>query len=317
MTQNCNCHGSGGQYSQTVAAIIERPRYSPGLILEDSDLTSAVDYTQSLSRLLFRNLFGCGVICGLNVKIDTDCGLNVTVSPGLALDGCGDPLQLPAPVTIAFDKKKADQISKDGSVFWVTLCGKEKLCQPRALVCEADDYDGVTQATRIRSLSELSISFEKPECICGCPDPDQKPGAAQGTSASAAAGPVSGRDTCVDDHATRVDCAEDCGCGTACDCGCCVLLARVSFAVGKESPDGKWTVQHKGVRRLVRPAMVADRDPFAPPATTDEAIQAPPKSAEKTVAPPVRLEPTLEPTAVAVGEAATPPEDGKDPVSPA
>ena len=89
MTQNCNCHGSGGQDSQTVAAILERPRYSPGLILEDSDLTAAVDYTRGLSRLLFRNLFGCGVICGLTVKIDTDCGLNVTVSPGLALDGCG------------------------------------------------------------------------------------------------------------------------------------------------------------------------------------------------------------------------------------
>ena len=108
MTQNCNCQGSGGQDSQTVAAILERPRYSPGLILEDSDLTSAVDYTQALSRLLFRNLFGCGVICGLTVKIDTDCGLNVTVSPGLALDGCGDPLQLPGPVTIAYDKRKAE-----------------------------------------------------------------------------------------------------------------------------------------------------------------------------------------------------------------
>src|SRR3954469_11613523 len=176
MTQNCNCNGSGGQDSQTVAAILERPRYSPGLILEDSDLTSAVDYTRSLSRLLFRNLFGCGEICGLTVTTDTDCGLKVTVSPGLALDGCGDPLQLPAPVTIAFDRKKADEIAKDGSQFWVMLCGKEKSCQPRALVCEADDFDGASQATRIRSLSEVSIGFEKPLCICG--SGETKPGAA-------------------------------------------------------------------------------------------------------------------------------------------
>ena len=28
MTQNCTCHGSGGQNSQTVAATLERPRYS-------------------------------------------------------------------------------------------------------------------------------------------------------------------------------------------------------------------------------------------------------------------------------------------------
>jgi hypothetical protein len=265
MTQNCNCHGSGGQYSQTVAAILERPRYSPGLILEDSDLGSAVDYTQALSRLLFRNLFGCGVICGLTVKIDLDCGLNVTVAPGLALDGCGDPLQLPAPVTIAFDKRKADEISKAGSIFWVTLCGKEKLCQPRALVCEADDYDGVTQATRIRSLSEVSISFEEPKCVCGAPK--AQPGAAPAQLAPEGA----------------PDCAEDCGCGTACDCGCCVLLARASFVVDNASPKGRWKVEHKDVRRLIRAALVADREPPTDP--PQDATQVSPTPVGKTAEP--------------------------------
>ena len=296
MTQNCNCHGSGGQYSQTVAAVLERPRYSPGLILEDSDLTSAVDYTQSLSRLLFRNLFGCGVICGLTVKIDTDCGLNVTVSPGLALDGCGDPVQLPSPVTIAFDKKKAEQVTKDASPFWVTLCGKEKLCQPRALVCEADDYDGVSQATRIRALSEVSLSFEQPECVCGCPPAAQQSEAAAMDSASGQAAAATTGDPCHAEHEARVDCAEDCGCGTACDCGCCVLLAKASFA------NGVWTVQHKGVRRLVRAALVADREPGAPPpAPPAEKKEA--SLVEKPAEPEARLEPTVEPGVVAPAEA--------------
>ena len=228
MTKNCNCHGSGGPYSETVAAVLERPRYSPGLILEDSDLTSAVDYTRSLSRLLFRNLFGCGVICGLTVKIDLDCGLNVTVSPGLALDGCGDPLQLPAPLTISYDRRKAEQLSTAGSTFWVTLCGKEKLCQPRSLVCDADDYDGATQATRIRALSEVTLVFgdpDKPPCGCGCPKPTQQQGTAQAPGVPASrTGTVPAGDPCHDEHEGRIDCAEDCGCGTACDCGCCVLL---------------------------------------------------------------------------------------------
>lgn len=319
MTQNCNCHGSGGQNSQTVAATLERPRYSPGLILEDSDLTSAVDYTQALSRLLFRNLFGCGVICGLTVKVDTDCGLNVTVSPGLALDGCGDPVQLPSPVTIAYDRKKADQINKDAKPFWVTLCGKEKLCQPRALVCEADDYDGVTQATRIRALSEVSISFDEPLCVCGCPKPADQAAAADQPQAAAAAGaaaPVpapapsesASGDPCHAEHEARVDCAEDCGCGTACDCGCCVLLAKASLV------NGAWTVQHKGVRRLVRAALVADREPGAPPPApppapalpvpapavpVEKSVDAPPaapvqpeeKVAEAVTAPPAVVEP--------------------------
>lgn len=306
MTQNCNCHGSGGQYSQTVAAVLERPRYSPGLILEDSDLTSAVDYTQSLSRLLFRNLFGCGVICGLTVKTDTDCGLNVTVSPGLALDGLGDPVQLPGPVTIAFDKKKAEQIGKAGSEFWVLLCGKEKLCQPRALVCEADDYDGVTQATRIRALSEVSISFEKPECMCRCPETAQTADAAADRTASAG-------DPCHVEHETRVDCAEECGCGTACDCGCCVLLARAAFV------DGAWTVQHLGVRRLVRAALVPDRDPLAKPEESKppESAPVPAVAAERAAEPEARLDPTIAPPAVAVDEAPAPAEDAAAPAAPA
>ena len=298
MSQNCNCHGSGGENSQTVAALLERPRYSPGLILEDSDLTSAVDYTRSLSRLLFRNLFGCGVICGLTVKVDRECGLNVTVSPGLALDGCGDPVQLPGPVTIAYDKRKDEQLSKVGSAFWVILCGKEKLCQPRALVCEADDYDGVTQATRIRAQSEVSISFEDPGCACRCPSvPDAQAAPADTPAADAAADAPSGGaatapngDSCHADHYTRVDCAEDCGCGTACDCGCCVLLAKAEFAVSNEAPDGAWTVQHKGVRRFVRAALVAD--PGGPgekppaPAPLVVPTPAPPAPEEKVVEPP-------------------------------
>ena len=283
MTQNCNCHGSGGQYSQTVAATLERPRYSPGLILEDSDLSAAVDYTRELSRLLFRNLFGCGVICGLNVKIDSECGHNVTVSHGLALDGSGDPLQLPAPVTIAIDKKQDEQISKDKSAFWVVLCGKEKLCQPRALVCEADDYDGVTQATRIRALSEVSLSFEEPKCACGCrTDTDGK--------APTAPAPAGGTgDPCHMLHETRVDCAADCGCGSACDCGCCVLLAKASFA------GGQWTVQHKGVRRLVRAALIADRDPneSPPPRMAESRTAAPPPPAEIALDQPAVTEPTI------------------------
>ena len=312
MTQNCNCHGSGGQYSQTVAAILERPRYSPGLILEDSDLSSAVDYTRSLSRLLFRNLFGCGVICGLNVKVDVECGLNVTVAPGLALDGCGDPLQLPAPVTIAFDKRKADQLGVAGTSFWIALCGKEKLCQPRALVCDADDYDGATQATRIRALSEVSILFEEPKCICGCLPPDPQTDAAppQASLASAAAAgavpPAPGRDPCHDAHEARVDCAEECGCGTACDCGCCVLLAKASFAAGANGAAGSWTVQHKGVRRLVRAALVADREPGAPPPALAEAVQVPPPAVPDKPAPQAPADPAAAPVSPGDAVAAAP-----------
>src|SRR5690349_7118341 len=100
MSKNCSCQGEGGRSADPVMGVLTRPRYSPGLILEDSDLTAAVDYTRELNRLLFRSLFGCGVVCGLKVSLDEDCGLTVMVAPGLALDGCGDPLQLTGAATI-------------------------------------------------------------------------------------------------------------------------------------------------------------------------------------------------------------------------
>jgi hypothetical protein len=106
MAHHCSCQDAEKKISKTSVGVLERPRYSPGLILEDSDLTAAVDYTRALNRLLFRSLFGCGVVCGLTVSVGTDCGLQVTVAPGLALDGCGDPLHLAGPVTLELGRRE-------------------------------------------------------------------------------------------------------------------------------------------------------------------------------------------------------------------
>ena len=106
MAHHCSCQDAEKKISKTSVGVLEWPRYSPGLILEDSDLTAAVDYTRALNRLLFRSLFGCGVVCGLTVSVGTDCGLQVTVAPGLALDGCGDPLHLAGPVTLELGRRE-------------------------------------------------------------------------------------------------------------------------------------------------------------------------------------------------------------------
>ena len=216
MTGNCSCHGPEDKHSRTVAATLERPRYSNGLILEDSDLTSAVEYTRSLSRLLARNLVGCGVICGLRVTVEEDCGLAVTVAPGLALDGCGDPVEVPAPIAITLARNELTKLFEPPrkAEFWVVLCGGEKICAPRAIPCESGGFDTVTQPTRIRSLAQVSIAFERPEC-------------------------------CLHDHDPRVECAPDCGCGTACARGCCLLLAH---AVGERNGNGEieWEVTQAG-----------------------------------------------------------------------
>jgi hypothetical protein len=259
MTQNCSCHGAGDTHSQTVTGLLERPRYSPGLILEDGDLTAAVDYGRSLSRLLFRNLFGCGVVCGLVVRAEKECGLQIRVEPGLALDGCGDPIEVPGTVTIALDRAKVDALESQWKnndkdpppEFWVVLCGKEKMCKPRSLVCDADEFDGATQPTRIRALAEVSLSSTPPQCVCGCQQPPHTPPLPPQSDAQMK------EVECHDGHKNRAECAPDCGCGTACSCGCCVLLGRV---VAYKKADGTvdWRAMSRGYRRFIRPAMLPD-----------------------------------------------------------
>ncbi len=223
MTSNCSRHGSQGRYSRIVPAALERPRYSTGLVLEESDLTSAVEYTRSLSRLLARNMFGCGVICGLAVTIGEDCGLTVNVAPGLALDGCGDPVEVPAPIAIEVEESELPRMFNPPrkAEFWVVLCGGEKLCAPRSVPCDSGGFDSVSQPTRIRSLAEVSLAFEKPECLC-----ESRPAALPGGK-------------------PRVGCAPGCDCGTACARGCCLLLAHVT---GERAANGEieWEVMDPG-----------------------------------------------------------------------
>jgi hypothetical protein len=229
----CSCHGAHGSDSETIVAPLERPRYSPGLILEDSDLTAAVTYTQQLNRLLFRNLFGCGVVCGLTVSAKGECGHEVTVEEGLALDGCGDPIQVTRPIKIKLDKNRAVRNGVP-QPFWVLVCAGEKLCAPRTLVCDADDFEGATQQTRIRSTATVSISFD--ERICACVADKAWNG--------------------EEPKPVGDECSADCGCESACACDCCVVLARVTGQ--REGERIVWTAHHHGYRRFVRPQMKAD-----------------------------------------------------------
>jgi hypothetical protein len=305
---NCSCHDQGKKFSKTSVGLLERPRYSPGLILEDSDLTSAVDYTRTLNRLLFRSLFGCGVICGLRTSVEEECGLQVTVAPGLALDGCGDPLHVPAPVTFKLDRQDGvlsppgTTARPDQTNFWIIACSKEKLCEPRSLVCDGDDFDGARQATRMRSMTEVSISFTPPECVCECEKSDRtftskrdeeayfdnlanrllpmstdaSPGRSTLPEDTDAPGEPAATATnlpdCHQAHVNEWDCLPDCGCDMACACGCCVLLAWVHWfpgvARGDEQPSTPaWGVLHKGVRRFIRPGLIDDPMPDERPGT--------------------------------------------------
>ena len=86
-----------------------RPRFGPGMLLQHDDLDLLTDYTRELNRLLFRSLFGCGVICGLEVNYKENCGLEtITVDAGIGLVCSGDPVYVPRQQTVILEARSAE-----------------------------------------------------------------------------------------------------------------------------------------------------------------------------------------------------------------
>src|SRR5437870_2668103 len=112
------------------SSLIE-PLYAPGHVLMDDDLTAGTVFTRSLSRLLFRSIFGCGVICGYRVTPKLECErLKITVEAGVALDCHGDPVELKSEQALCVGEACGEKIPDQ---LWVLIRGKQHACAPREL----------------------------------------------------------------------------------------------------------------------------------------------------------------------------------------
>jgi hypothetical protein len=269
-----------------------RPRYTPGLLLQDEDLTQAVDYTRDLSRLLFRSFFGCGVICGLKVDAAEKCGkIHITVDPGIALDCLGDPVQIKSVQTITIDPTCGKPPPES---MCVVVRRREKSCAPRTAACAGDDDEQSSAATRIVDGFELRVLSECPECGCGClpcetAEPPAPPAeapppppeimliesvAGYQPNADVVGAPLkaSADATAASAQAMIKREGRDCGCADPTDpcyadhyagkCACCcesdwVSLARVFFGTKNGKNEPEWQVDHS-VRRFIRPVLVQD-----------------------------------------------------------
>lgn len=221
-----------------------RAKFGPGMLLEHEDLELLNSYTRDLSRLMFRSLFGCGVVCGLVVECEENCGtLRITVGAGLALDGKGDPVHLPNTHGLSV----GGEGEKNPELLWVALRGTTRCCAPRTAMCASDD-EPTSANTKERDGYEILVLSKRPECVCGCPEPkkDERP-------------PKVTECKCVD---PEMKCYQDhyagtcgCNCDECSDCDCkCILLARLERVDNKEHP---WRVDHR-VRRFIRPVLMRD-----------------------------------------------------------
>jgi hypothetical protein len=248
-----------------------RAKFGPGMLLQHEDLEQLNVYTRELNRLMFRSLFGCGVVCGLVVDTEVKCGkVNVLVGSGLALDCQGDPIYVPKPMSIVLDEECDPHID---SPLWVVLCGTEKCCAPRTSVCASDEDESPSVCTRERDGYEIRIVRNRPHCVCSCPARDEEHQKGDRTDKMQQQEQVETRQELLDRMRDRSDnkckcadpkpCHEDhyagkCGCDCEdcanCDCDC-VLLARLEKCGDADHPE--WEAGHR-VRRFVRPVLMCD-----------------------------------------------------------
>lgn len=244
---------------QAGLSTLQRPRYSAGLLLEDEDLTAGVDYTRDLMRLMFRSLFGCGVICGLTVRAVLTCQrgrVSIAIDGGLALDCLGNPIQLPKAQSLVFAPDNCKPLPPK---IWVTVCYLEKSCRPRNVSCSPDD-DGRVVQTRTYDGYEIKLYADPPGCACSCapkpPKPSEPrpgytnaggccqdattPGAGTGTGTRTTGGydTTTGGEGQAPTYELTADQICECYrkhnegvCGCGCGCNTCVVLATIDTTV--------------------------------------------------------------------------------------
>src|SRR5262245_58136555 len=126
-------------------ANLVRPLYAPGLLLEDTDLTTAVDYTRNALQLAMRSLFGCGVICGLGISGKYICEgrkVQIIVGAGVALDCEGNLIHVPKDVTLVYDPGCVPMAGE----LWLEVC--YSTCESKAGSTACAEEDSLTTTNR-------------------------------------------------------------------------------------------------------------------------------------------------------------------------
>jgi hypothetical protein len=240
---------------------LSRAKFGPGMLLKHEDLELLNSYTRDLSRLMFRSLFGCGVVCGLVVDTKTECGkVVVTVGSGVAITCSGDPIWVPREESLPAHDECDD--GKDDEL-WIVLCRTVKCCAPRPATCSSGDDEMPSVCTRELFGYELQVRNRRPECVCDCIKKPTSPVNGKQKEQTTAletddeTNPCLCADPTLPCYASHYDGKCGCSCSECADCDCdCVLLARLH----RNDATNKWDRDHS-VRRFVRPVLIRDPQP--------------------------------------------------------
>jgi hypothetical protein len=93
----CDCGGRCGCEVSLAGEGFSRPSFFGGMLLTEDDLQAVVDYTVAKRRLTNRYTLGAGVVCGLDVTCHPCETGKVQVSPGYAIECCGNDILVSCP----------------------------------------------------------------------------------------------------------------------------------------------------------------------------------------------------------------------------
>ena len=97
-----------------------RPTFFEGQLLTAADLRHEQDYQDHKRQLLNLATVGPGVVTGLEVSADKD-GTGITVSPGLAIDGLGREIIVPAETRVPWPTPDGAAPRRWGAVIELAL----------------------------------------------------------------------------------------------------------------------------------------------------------------------------------------------------
>ena len=119
----------------------KKNKFFYGKRLNVDDFKTEQSYMDAKRHMLNRIITGSGIVYGLNVKLE-DGGKSVSVAPGLAIDGFGREIVVPAEI-----KKKLSDIegvhngAQAGGKYLLCICYKEDLGEPSAIAADGGTAD--------------------------------------------------------------------------------------------------------------------------------------------------------------------------------
>lgn len=101
------------------ATTTERVTFRDGMVVTAEDLEAAMRYPASMLHTVLRSYFGCGVVCGLELKseigTEKEPRWSLCIDAGVAFDCAGYPLELCRPVSVDLNPGHcAPDIPSDG-----------------------------------------------------------------------------------------------------------------------------------------------------------------------------------------------------------